>query len=240
MLVAAEQWNGAAALSSRRALSRAARRAPARVAGDRDAEGGDASTRPPRVATSLASWTSAPIVRVAFALDALRRVGAPEETRPTRRGSRGVRCWRWPGSARRAHSPGNSRKLGRASSWYRFQIIMRSRRATSTRSCVVPPSDGAVVCTLKDAVKLDALWPRASTPLWYVSQRLALEAGQVEYIAAIQRALDARRALQITPPTAGSAGPLTLSCQPISAFRRTPSSSRTKIAFSTRKIRSKR
>ena len=29
-----------------------------------------------------------------------------------------------------------------------------------------------VVCTLKDAVKLGGLWPRAAVPLWYVSQTL--------------------------------------------------------------------
>jgi tetraacyldisaccharide 4'-kinase len=33
------------------------------------------------------------------------------------------------------------------------------------------------LCTLKDAVKLGPLWPRAAAPLWYVSQRLELERG---------------------------------------------------------------
>ena len=35
-----------------------------------------------------------------------------------------------------------------------------------------------VVCTLKDAVKLAPLWPRAGAPLWYVSQRVVLERGR--------------------------------------------------------------
>jgi tetraacyldisaccharide 4'-kinase len=52
-----------------------------------------------------------------------------------------------------------------------------------------------VVCTLKDAVKLEALWPRAAPPLWYVSQRLTIEGGEVAYLAAIRQVLDARRAL---------------------------------------------
>ncbi|HUQ99796.1 MAG TPA: tetraacyldisaccharide 4'-kinase [Gemmatimonadaceae bacterium] len=35
-----------------------------------------------------------------------------------------------------------------------------------------------VVCTLKDAVKLDALWPAEAGSLWYVSQRLRVEDGR--------------------------------------------------------------
>ena len=34
-----------------------------------------------------------------------------------------------------------------------------------------------VICTLKDAVKLAPQWPRAGTPLWYVSQRVNVEEG---------------------------------------------------------------
>lgn len=34
-----------------------------------------------------------------------------------------------------------------------------------------------VVCTLKDAVKLAALWPRGSAPLWYLSQAVEVERG---------------------------------------------------------------
>lgn len=34
-----------------------------------------------------------------------------------------------------------------------------------------------VVCTLKDAVKLESLWPPQSGSLWYVSQRVIVEAG---------------------------------------------------------------
>ena len=35
-----------------------------------------------------------------------------------------------------------------------------------------------VVCTLKDAVKLESLWPAEAGSLWYVSQRLKIEDGQ--------------------------------------------------------------
>jgi tetraacyldisaccharide 4'-kinase len=35
-----------------------------------------------------------------------------------------------------------------------------------------------VVCTLKDAVKLESLWPAEAGSLWYVSQRLRVEEGK--------------------------------------------------------------
>jgi tetraacyldisaccharide 4'-kinase len=35
-----------------------------------------------------------------------------------------------------------------------------------------------VVCTLKDAVKLESLWPAEAGSLWYVSQRLRIEQGE--------------------------------------------------------------
>jgi tetraacyldisaccharide 4'-kinase len=44
-----------------------------------------------------------------------------------------------------------------------------------------------VVCTLKDAVKLRNLWPRAAPTLWYVSQRVIVERG----VGGIERLLDA-------------------------------------------------
>lgn len=40
------------------------------------------------------------------------------------------------------------------------------------------PANGAMfVCTLKDAVKLDAIWPATAPALWYVSQALEAERG---------------------------------------------------------------
>jgi tetraacyldisaccharide 4'-kinase len=52
-------------------------------------------------------------------------------------------------------------------------------------------ADG-VVCTLKDAVKLRALWPRAAPALWYVSQRVALEREGAAIRQLLRGALDAR------------------------------------------------
>lgn len=37
-----------------------------------------------------------------------------------------------------------------------------------------------VICTLKDAVKLGPVWPREAPPLWYLSQRVVVEAGALE------------------------------------------------------------
>jgi tetraacyldisaccharide 4'-kinase len=45
-----------------------------------------------------------------------------------------------------------------------------------------------VICTLKDAVKLDGLWPREAGSLWYVSQRVEFERG-VESVDAVLDAL---------------------------------------------------
>ncbi len=39
-------------------------------------------------------------------------------------------------------------------------------------------SSDFVVCTLKDAVKLESIWPPQAGSLWYVSQRLKIEEGQ--------------------------------------------------------------
>lgn len=37
-----------------------------------------------------------------------------------------------------------------------------------------------IICTLKDAVKLEHLWPAGSAPLWYVSLAVHIESGEAE------------------------------------------------------------
>jgi tetraacyldisaccharide 4'-kinase len=44
-----------------------------------------------------------------------------------------------------------------------------------------------MVCTLKDAVKLGARWPREAPPLWYVSLRCRIEVGVAEVAAMLDR-----------------------------------------------------
>ncbi len=53
-------------------------------------------------------------------------------------------------------------------------------------------ADELVVCTLKDYVKLARHWPRASPPLWYVSQRVAPESGESAITSALDSVLRAR------------------------------------------------
>jgi tetraacyldisaccharide 4'-kinase len=56
---------------------------------------------------------------------------------------------------------------------------------------LVRAADGAaVVCTLKDAVKLGPLWPRQCEALWYVSQRVTFDRG----IEVVQSAVTIARA----------------------------------------------
>src|SRR5215207_2959461 len=73
--------------------------------------------------------------------------------------------------------------------------VRRIARATA--------SANAVVCTLKDAVKLAPLWPRDALPLWYVSQRAEVERGADVLDASLALLLGARAS---TPSTAGAAG----------------------------------
>ncbi len=61
-----------------------------------------------------------------------------------------------------------------------------------------------LVCTLKDAVKLAPMWPRAAGPLWYVSQIAVIERGETVLDDALETVLAAR---QSASSTAGSAGP---------------------------------
>jgi tetraacyldisaccharide 4'-kinase len=61
----------------------------------------------------------------------------------------------------------------------------------------------AVVCTLKDAVKLAPLWPHGATPLWYVSLHARIERGEHALAASLARILSARANAS---STAGDAG----------------------------------
>jgi tetraacyldisaccharide 4'-kinase len=54
------------------------------------------------------------------------------------------------------------------------------------------PPGVIVVCTLKDAVKLRDLWPRAGDPIWYVSQRVEFERGVESVHAALDTAYGVR------------------------------------------------
>jgi tetraacyldisaccharide 4'-kinase len=51
-------------------------------------------------------------------------------------------------------------------------------RAEARKLAAEASSSDFVVCTLKDAVKLESIWPAEAGSLWYVSQRLRVEDGQ--------------------------------------------------------------
>jgi tetraacyldisaccharide 4'-kinase len=70
---------------------------------------------------------------------------------------------------------------------HRFDAAEASRLAGALRG------DGFAVCTLKDAVKLAPLWPRAGAALWYVSQHVAIERGREELDALLGSLLSLRR-----------------------------------------------
>jgi tetraacyldisaccharide 4'-kinase len=54
-------------------------------------------------------------------------------------------------------------------------------------------SSDFVVCTLKDAVKLESVWPPQAGSLWYVSQRLKIEEGQGHIDKMLDNLLSVRR-----------------------------------------------
>lgn len=58
-------------------------------------------------------------------------------------------------------------------------------------------TDGAI-CTLKDAVKLQRLWPRQGPPLWYVSQSVVVDRGAEALDRVFTRVLAARAATALT------------------------------------------
>jgi tetraacyldisaccharide 4'-kinase len=64
-------------------------------------------------------------------------------------------------------------------------------------------SADVVLCTLKDAVKLAPLWPRAALPLWYVSQRAEVERGEQLLAATLASVMSARASDSSTAGVAG-------------------------------------
>jgi tetraacyldisaccharide 4'-kinase len=80
---------------------------------------------------------------------------------------------------------------------HEFTVADVNRLANDARGM-----DG-VVCTLKDAVKLAALWSVSAPPLWYVSQRAEIERGAQLLDASLATILSARAGIS---STAGAAG----------------------------------
>ena len=73
---------------------------------------------------------------------------------------------------------------------HRFDETAVTRIGNAARGC------DAVVCTLKDAVKLEPLWPSSAVPLWYLSQSVVPRDGTEALDDVVRSVLAARR---ITP-----------------------------------------
>jgi tetraacyldisaccharide 4'-kinase len=65
--------------------------------------------------------------------------------------------------------------------------------ATVARIASAAAGCEAVVCTLKDAVKLGALWPSSAVPLWYLSQSVVPRDGAEALDEVVRSVLQARR-----------------------------------------------
>ena len=191
VLVAAEQWG-----SSRRLLPAgpyreppsALRRASLVIVTRKTASAALAH----EIAARLAAEASIPAANVAFHLDALQRVGVDGARQPlSSLGGQSVLAVTGIGAPQsfvaQLESSGARVELVSFPDHHQFTAGDVARIAARA------PGHNSVVCTLKDAVKLGKLWPRAGVPLWYVSQRLTVESGEAAYAAAIRRVLDARR-----------------------------------------------
>ena len=73
-------------------------------------------------------------------------------------------------------------------------------RADAERLAASLHASERAICTLKDAVKLAPLWPRAAPPLWYVSQRVIPGAGVELFDALFDGVLSARATHQPSTP----------------------------------------
>ncbi|MFL5595704.1 MAG: tetraacyldisaccharide 4'-kinase [Gemmatimonadaceae bacterium] len=62
-------------------------------------------------------------------------------------------------------------------------------RAEAANLATMATKSDFVVCTLKDAVKLESLWPAEAGSLWYVSQRLRIDDGQAHVDRLIEELL---------------------------------------------------
>lgn len=190
VVVAAEQWHApmrSLPAGPYRELPTALRRATLVVVTRKSADASAAA----EVARAIATFTSAPVVRVGLELEALHRVGVPAERRSLE-SLQGVPVIAVAGVGAPRRFAEQLETVGAAVDLVSFPDHHRFTHHDVGAILRRSPAAASIVCTLKDAVKLAPLWPRASPPLWYVSQRLTVDAGAAAYGAAIQQLLDAR------------------------------------------------
>jgi tetraacyldisaccharide 4'-kinase len=146
--------------------------------------------RAAEIAAALTTYTRAPVGVVALVPGGLARVGGEEHaSMETVRGARvlAIAAVGDPDAfAAQLRGAGARVELAAFRDHHPYSaedVTLLVRRAADA---------DVVVSTLKDAVKLGALWPRSAAPLWYVLQRVALEAGAVEVASVIEKTLRAR------------------------------------------------
>jgi len=143
------------------------------------------------VAEQVGRHTAASVVRVAFELDAIRRIGEGTESQSIE-WLRDRRVLAVAGIGSPALFGEQLRDLGAIVELVSFPDHHEFSPEDVARLVERRGTEREVVCTLKDAGKLAALWPRALSAPWYVSQRISVQSGEREYEAAIRQVLDAR------------------------------------------------
>lgn len=187
VLVSAEQWSGQVRLLPAGpwrepvgALARATLVLVTRKSAD--------LSRAIAVAEALAAHTAAPIAVVSLILGAL----LGEEGSMPLESIRGRKLLAVAGIGdptsfrRQLEAAGATVRTAFFGDHHRYSPADVAMMASTARA------DELTVCTLKDYVKLERHWPRASPFLWYVSQRVAPESGESAITSALDSVLRAR------------------------------------------------
>lgn len=143
------------------------------------------------VAQALRSVAPAPVAIAHLDWDALHVMGSTDAAEPLDR----LRGKRVLGVAAVGDPAAFAAQLEACGATIRLRAFTDHHRFTpgdALRLAREADAGDAVVCTLKDAVKLAPLWPRQATPLWYVSQRVSLEDSADAVHAALSHLLAAR------------------------------------------------
>ncbi len=162
-----------------------------------------------RVAQALRRWApDVPFAGVHLALGSLRAVGDEPEDEAAVSGLAGRRVF---AVAAVGDPRALIRQLAATGALVRFSIFPDHHRFTpddALRIAAAADAGEMVVCTLKDAVKLERVWPREAPPLWYVSQQVVPEYGADALDDALTSVLAARPASPSTGPSGRAHPPL--------------------------------
>jgi tetraacyldisaccharide 4'-kinase len=143
------------------------------------------------VTDALTQVGVAPSARAALVLDRLRALGG-DESRPLE-SMAGARVLAVAAIATPGAFATQLRALGAEVTLVAFRDHHRFSTQDVASLIAQAGRHDVIVCTLKDAVKLAPIWPRAASSAWYVSQRVELEEG-AEAMDALVRSLLAARA----------------------------------------------